>query len=217
MQYDFLIGTVRFNNKTYIENHNWKKRKDYGGCAYGLDKPLSKNIPPNKHIYIIEMNNDINKIMGIGKIKNQVVYSNRSRMHDEEKWNNVVYKSTDFISRRNILKTQPKASIVLKFLENILFRGSGHFKRGQGCVILPWTRISVSGKHKKIEKQSYRCSTCGMKVKNHICGGIKIKAVLRTKKCRICGKTKKGHVCESLKKNFVLEKFIHTWFSELFV
>ena len=44
MQHDFLIGTVRFNNKTYLENLKWKQRKGHNGCAYGLDKPLSKNI-----------------------------------------------------------------------------------------------------------------------------------------------------------------------------
>ena len=69
MKYDFLIGTVRFNNKTYIENIEWKKRKNFTGCAYGLDKKISPNVNLNKTIYVIEMNNSINKIMGIGKIK----------------------------------------------------------------------------------------------------------------------------------------------------
>jgi hypothetical protein len=213
---EFLIGTVRFNNKTYKENYNWKRRKDYEGCAYGLDKPLSKSIPIGKYIYIIEMNNDINKIMGIGKIKNQIIYSNRSRMYDEERWNNFVYKSADFINRPDILKRQPKAEMVLKFLENILFRGSGHFKRGQGCLILSWDRISVAGNYRKTKRKTYICNTCGMKIKNHVCPGRKIKLILTTKKCNICGKTKKGHVCESLKKNVVLEKFIYNWFSGLF-
>ena len=45
MEHDFLIGTVRFNNKTYLENLKWKQRKEHSGCAYGLDKPLSKNNP----------------------------------------------------------------------------------------------------------------------------------------------------------------------------
>ena len=33
MEYDFFIGSVRFNNKTYLENINWKKRKKHTGCA----------------------------------------------------------------------------------------------------------------------------------------------------------------------------------------
>ena len=196
-QHEFLIGTVRFNNKTYIENLKWKQRKEYNGCAYGLDKPLSNKIPSGKYIYIIEMNNEINKIMGIGKIKNIIIHSNRSRMYNEDRLNNYIYKSKDFIPRLKIIETQPKGELVLKFLENLLFRGSKHFKRGQGCVILPWNRISTAGNIIKTKNSSYPVKN----LKN---------------KCRICGKTKKGHICEALKKNLLLEKFIYNWFVNIF-
>tara|TARA_B100001250_G_scaffold379191_1_gene369651 strand:- start:284 stop:919 length:636 start_codon:yes stop_codon:yes gene_type:complete len=196
-QHEFLIGTVRFNNKTYIENLKWKQRKEYKGCAYGLDKPLSNKIPSGKYIYIIEMNNEINKIMGIGKIKNIIIHSNRSRMYNEDRLNNYIYKSKDFIPRLKIIETQPKGELVLKFLENLLFRGSKHFKRGQGCVILPWNRISTAGNIIKTKNSSYPVKN----LKN---------------KCRICGKTKKGHICEALKKNLLLEKFIYNWFANIF-
>ena len=197
LQHEFLIGTVRFNNKTYIENLKWKQRKEYNGCAYGLDKPLSNKIPSGKYIYIVEMNNEINKIMGIGKIKNIIIHSNRSRMYNEESLNNFIYKSPDFIPRLKIIETQPKGELVLKFLENLLFRGSKHFKRGQGCVILPWNRISTAGNIIKTKDSSYPVKN----LKN---------------KCRICGKTRKGHICEALKKNLLLEKFIYNWFVNIF-
>lgn len=196
-QHEFLIGTVRFNNKTYIENLKWKQRKEYNGCAYGLDKPLSNKIPSGKYIYIVEMNNEINKIMGIGKIKNIIIHSNRSRMYNEDRLNNYIYKSKDFIPRLKIIETQPKGELVLKFLENLLFRGSKHFKRGQGCVILPWNRISTAGNIIKTKDSSYPVKN----LKN---------------KCRICGKTRKGHICEALKKNLLLEKFIYNWFVNIF-
>ena len=192
MEHDFFIGSVRFNNKTYLENIKWKQRKQHQGCAYGLDKPLSIKIPSKKYIYIIEMNNDINKIMGIGKIKNEVVYSNRSRMYDDDRLNNFIYKSPDFISRNDIIKSKEKANIVLRFLENILFYGYKHFKRGQGCVIIPWNRILTEGS----KEISYNKSN--------------------PKKCSICSKNKKGHICQSLKKNLKLQYFIYNWFSNLF-
>jgi hypothetical protein len=192
MEHDFFIGSVRFNNKTYLENIKWKQRKQHQGCAYGLDKPLSIKIPSKKYIYIIEMNNDINKIMGIGKIKNEVVYSNRSRMYDDDRLNKFIYKSPDFISRNDIIKSKEKAKIVLRFLENILFYGYKHFKRGQGCVIIPWNRILTEGS----KEISYNKSN--------------------PKKCSICSKNKKGHICQSLKKNLKLQYFIYNWFSNLF-
>ena len=216
MDYNFLLGTVRFNNKTYFENYHWKQRKEFRGCAYGLDKSLSIKIPKGKYIYIIEMNNEINKIMGIGKIKNVIIYSNRSRMYNEERLNRFIYKSIDFIPRLKIIKTQPKGEVVIKFLENLLFRGSRHFKRGQGCIILPWDRISTAGNKIKLNKRTYRCSKCGLKAKSHNCPGKKVKVKLINKKCHLCYKPKKGHICEALKKNFVLEKYIYNWFNNLF-
>lgn len=192
MQYDFLIGTVRFNNSTYLENYNWKQRKNHKGCAYGLDKPICKNVPLGKPIYIIEMNNDINKIMGIGKIKNQINYSNRSRMYKEECFNQYIYKSPYFISRNDIMKTKRIPQVVLRFLENILFYGHKHFKRGQGCLILPWNRI-LTIEHNKIE---YNKSN--------------------PKKCGICGKSRKGHICQGAKKNLILEQYLYNWFNKLF-
>ena len=192
MQHEFLVGTVRFNNKTYLENYCWKERKKHKGCAYGLNKPLCKNVPNGKYIYIIEMNNDINKIMGIGKIKNQIIYSNRSRMYKEDRLNKYIYKSSNFISRNDIIKSKEKAKIVLRFLENILFYGYKHFKRGQGCVIIPWNRILTEGS----KKISYNKSN--------------------PKKCSICGKNRKGHICQSLEKNLKLQHFIYKWFNNLF-
>ena len=32
----FYIGSARFNNDTYKENLEWKKRKNWNGCCYGF-------------------------------------------------------------------------------------------------------------------------------------------------------------------------------------
>ena len=122
-----------------------EKRKDYIGCAYGLNKKIPLNI--NKPIYVIEMNNTVNKIMGIGKIKN--IQSNRTRMYKEERYNRYLYKGQYFISRLDIIKNKEKGDIVLKLLENELFRGATHFKRGQGCIIFPWERLPELDKKQK--------------------------------------------------------------------
>ena len=76
----FHIGTVRFTNKTYQENLNWKERKNHKGCIYGLDTKITDKINKGEYIFILEMNNDKNKIMGIGLIKNVTIPSERSRI-----------------------------------------------------------------------------------------------------------------------------------------
>ena len=63
------IGTVRFNSDTWVENKLWRSENNWNGCVYGLDKQIPDKVPYGSSIYIIEMNNTTNQIMGIGKIK----------------------------------------------------------------------------------------------------------------------------------------------------
>jgi hypothetical protein len=192
MNYDCFIGTVRFTDKTYIENTKWKERKHFTGCAYGLDKPIAKHIPIGKIIYVLEMNNTQNKIMAIGKITNNTKPQNRSRMYKEERYNKYIYKGNDYIHRNCIINTKSKGDTILKLLETIVFKGKKHFKRGQGCIILRWNRISTIEKNKVKRDKS------------------------NPNKCALCGKPIKGHICSHIKKNEKLEKIIYKWFKCLF-
>ena len=75
------IACTRFNNKTWQEYQDWKNTnqaiyeqiyKRPLKCIYGVPREIShKKIPPQTQILVIEMNNDENRIMGIGEIRNQ--------------------------------------------------------------------------------------------------------------------------------------------------
>ena len=65
------IGLAHFNNKTLQENRDWKKEKEWDGAVYGFQYFIPDKIPYNTYLYIIEMNNDTNQIVGIGFIKKQ--------------------------------------------------------------------------------------------------------------------------------------------------
>ena len=76
-----LLACTRFNNKTWQEYQTWLSayQQSYEQiyhrplkCIYGAPREIShKKIPPQANILVIEMNNDENKIMGIGEIQNQ--------------------------------------------------------------------------------------------------------------------------------------------------
>jgi len=75
------LTCTRFNNKTWQEYQDWKNinqaiyeqiYKRPLKCIYGAPREIShKKIPPQTQILVIEMNNDENRIMGIGQIQNQ--------------------------------------------------------------------------------------------------------------------------------------------------
>ena len=76
-----LLACTRFNNKTWQEYQTWLSayQQSYEQiyqrplkCIYGAPREIShKKFPPQAKILVIEMNNDENKIMGIGEIINQ--------------------------------------------------------------------------------------------------------------------------------------------------
>ena len=76
-----LTACTRFNNKTWQEYQDWKAQNQQVyeqiyqrplKCIYGCPREMShKKMPPHAKILVIEMNNDENKIKGIGVIQNQ--------------------------------------------------------------------------------------------------------------------------------------------------
>ena len=64
-----IIGVARFDNTTWLENKNYREASKYP-CIYGFDKKISETVPYGRSVFVIEMNNSTNEIMGIGKIKN---------------------------------------------------------------------------------------------------------------------------------------------------
>jgi len=75
------LACTRFNNKTWQEREQWlaTNRPIYEEihkrplkCIYGTPREISHSkFTPQQNILVIEMNNDENKIQGIGMIKNQ--------------------------------------------------------------------------------------------------------------------------------------------------
>jgi hypothetical protein len=68
----FTVVTVRYNNETWEANKNYRERKSIS-CIYASPCKIAENIDLNSPVFVIEMNNSINKITGIGLIKNKFV------------------------------------------------------------------------------------------------------------------------------------------------
>ena len=130
------IATTRFNNKTYVENMKWKIKNNFNGCCYGLPHKISEHIPPYKNIIVLEMNNDINKLMGIGCIKNYLRFDNNYRIHKDPKFNRYFYTG----KKRRIDRTDIDENI-LEHLEYLLFKTAQHYKRLRGITRIKNRRL----------------------------------------------------------------------------
>jgi len=129
----FSIVTGRFNNETRDANYTYRKKHNYV-CMYCCPSELSNKIPYNTLVFVIEMNNSTNKIEGIGLIRNNYETTRYYKVHSEGNTNRYTYIGKHFIDREKINAYNYK---VVDILEEILFKGKTHSKRGSGLTLIP--------------------------------------------------------------------------------
>tara|TARA_E500000178_G_C16948447_1_gene719995 strand:- start:500 stop:982 length:483 start_codon:yes stop_codon:yes gene_type:complete len=127
------IATTRFNNVTFMENSRWREKNNWKGCIYPVPKQISNNFLLNELIFILEMNNDSNKIKGVGLIKNRIS-KKKYKIYSMQNYNRYIYKSIYRIDRKEMTHEEKK---VLRILDFLVFKGKTHLKRGQGIIFIP--------------------------------------------------------------------------------
>ena len=137
-----MLAFTHFDRKTYQENRDWCLRNNYGGCIYGTPIRISSSIDPDTTLYVLEMNNTTNRIMGIGVIVPEKHTITRAKIYTDQNYNRFIYNSK---LRIDFQKDFVPISMIKKIvvLERMLFYGSRHCKRGQGIQLLPlWIRLT---------------------------------------------------------------------------
>lgn len=129
----FTVVTSRFNKDTLISNYEYR-RKQKLKCMYCCPLELSPKILYNTPVFVIEMNNSTNKIEGIGLIKNRPETKKYYKVHSDANINRYTYIGNYFIEREII---NDYNSQLVYVLEEILFKGKTHSKRGAGLTTIP--------------------------------------------------------------------------------
>jgi len=145
-----LYETVitRFNNKTRTENRKWREDNNLEhGCIYNALTTLPVSVSDIPNIFVIEMNIETNKIIGIGLVKNRLCLKSEN-VYSEKKFNYCTYKSNYRISSRYFEEIFTTEEIeLIELLEKYLFRGFSHLKRGIGYSKLPEKMIYKAGRN----------------------------------------------------------------------
>lgn len=127
------VCVTRFNNETFNENKNFRERYNIN-CLYSIPIRITPNILPNAELIIIEMNNSENTIEGVGFIKNKQWLKEKYKIYNDRNYNRYVYKSKYRIDKDDFKNYE---LILIKELENLLFKTAQHCKRGHGIQIIP--------------------------------------------------------------------------------
>jgi hypothetical protein len=123
-----FIMTVRFTDETWEENSSYRKTLKSIKCIYCSPVEVARKIPYGALLYVIEMNNDQNKIMGIGLIKNTVLPKTH-QVHSDKNYNRYCYGGTLYIAREDFKESEMP---LIHLIEMFCFKGKTHMKRSHG-------------------------------------------------------------------------------------
>ena len=150
----FSLVTTRFDNYTWSENINFREKNNFNGCVYGSPQQMSPKILQDSLVFVIEMNNTLNRIEGIGLIKNTIRLDKYFRVYETGNFNRFVFRGKHRVDREQIINYNEN---LVTALDYILFKEKTHLKRGSGFTQIPEKLL----KHEK-------------------CVNINIKSIIRT-------------------------------------
>jgi len=101
--------------------------------VYGTPKEIAMYVPRDAIMFILEMNNDENRIMGVGLVKNNP-YPNKHVIYEDGNWNRYNFMGKHRIDRDELSEDE---EWIFKALDIICFTGCRHQKRNQGITIFP--------------------------------------------------------------------------------
>lgn len=130
----YVLMTSRFDEKTWEQNGHYRKNHPKVGCIYGSPSLVTKDIPLDMPMIILEMNLNTNSIMGIGLVKNHPVCGKYVIYGDNMNTNRYVYIGKNRVDRSEMTKEENE---MMKFFDILCFRGNKHMKRGNGLSRFP--------------------------------------------------------------------------------
>ena len=128
------IVTTRFSDNTFNENRLYRQNMNpEPACIYTSSHPVAVNIEADKEIFVLEMNNEINRIMGIGLIYNIPIY-NKYKIHSDNRYNVFSYVGTNRIDRNDMCEIEED---IMKVFDVLCFKGKRNLKRLKGIKRFP--------------------------------------------------------------------------------
>ncbi len=125
--------TTRFSDDTWLQNIQFRESNKSVACIYSSPTSVSKHIITDSVMFIIEMNNTQNKIMGIGMVRNHPSI-NKYGIYEYSEFNRFMYAGKMRIDRSQMTAEE---ELIMRVLDKVCFTGKKHLKRGTGITMFP--------------------------------------------------------------------------------
>ena len=133
------VYVTRFNNETFEMNINYCNNYEAKECIYNTPVLFNNKTRDSDKIYVLEMNNSINKIVGIGMITPRS-YTRKHKIYKDAHYNRYSYEGKYRIS---ISECTDEIIKIVEELERVIFYTKGHIKRGHGIQNLPMNSYRI--------------------------------------------------------------------------
>lgn len=128
----YHIASTRFNNATYKENMDCRQKTEES-VLYGTSIRIHQKYEIGCLMFVCEMNNEENKIEGIGLIKNQVVHEKKYKIYSDSDYNRIIYRGSHWLSREQLILLDEE---LVTIFDKMLFKGKSHLKRQSGITVV---------------------------------------------------------------------------------
>jgi hypothetical protein len=126
------IACTRFTNDTWDQNIKFREKYEEK-VIYGTSVKMRESYEKGCLMFVAEMNNERNKILGIGLIRNSLVDIDKRKIYLNSEYNRYVYRGHYWLSREQLLELEPS---IIEIFDNILFKGKSNLKRFLGITVL---------------------------------------------------------------------------------
>lgn len=130
------IACTRYTLDTFNQRSQWCRVHEHtlgDGMVYPSPSMIHHKVPSTAWVFILDMNNDTNQIEGIGLVRNRV-WKQRVPVFTHQHYNRFVYKADHYKPKEDMTDDE-LATLLL--LEQMLFKGKTHLKRGNGITLFP--------------------------------------------------------------------------------
>ena len=134
-----FIMVTRFNNETWQQLSTYKKDNNIEGAFYGVPRRIAETSPLKSKLFVLEMNNQTNTIMGVGLIRNLIKMDKTHTIYSWGNYHRFTYQGKKRIDRTTFSREEQE---LIEKMEQQVFKGKGHLKRGQGIQKVPYERYN---------------------------------------------------------------------------
>ena len=125
------LACTRFSASTWEENQSYRERNHIRGCIYGTPRQIKSSCATNSRLFVLEMDNTNNKVLGIGLIRNTPLLDSVHRIYAEGNYNRYAYRGKYRIDRSAMTLREQR---MLGVFDTLLFKGRKHCKFAQGIT-----------------------------------------------------------------------------------